>query len=175
MIDGFHRLRHNTIVGCYNNNSDICYFCSTSTHSRKGFMTRCIQESNTTAVRQLHIISTNMLSDTTRFTGNHIRITDIIQQRSLTMVNVSHHRNNRWTRNPIFFVIFIFICLDCFNYISTYIFRLETELFSNNINCFSIQTLVDRNHNTDTHASRYDFRNRHIHHISQIVSCNEFG
>jgi len=108
MIDGFHCLRHDTIVGCYNNNSDICYFCSTSTHSRKGFMTRCIQESNTTAVRQLHIISTNMLSDTTRFTGNHIRITDIIQQRSLTMVNVSHHRNNRWTRNPIFFVIFIF-------------------------------------------------------------------
>ena len=90
------------------------------------------------------------------------------------MVNMSHHRYNRWTWYPVFFIIFIFIRLDCFNYIRTNVFRLEAKFFSNNINRFRIQTLIDRNHDANTHTSSNDFRNRDIHHVGQIVCSNEF-
>ena len=39
---GLFSLWHNTIISCNNNNNNICYLSSTSTHSCKSFMARCI-------------------------------------------------------------------------------------------------------------------------------------
>ena len=136
-------------------------------------MTRSIEECNTTTVFQLHVISTDMLGNTSSLTGNYIRLTDIVEQRSLTVVNVSHHRYNRSTRLQIFRSIFFFNNSLC--HFRTYIFSLESEFFSHQIDGFSIQTLVDGNHDTNTHTSSDNLVNRNIHHRCQFVSRNELG
>ena len=173
MIDCFLRLRHHVIIGSHNNDSNIRYFRTTCTHSGKRFVTRSIEERDTATVFQLHVICTDMLCNTSGFTGNYVRLTDIVEQRSLTVVNVSHHCNNRSARLQIFRSIFFFN--DSLCHFRTYIFCLESELFCHQIDCFRIQTLVDRNHDTNTHTSSDNLIDRYIHHRCQFVSRNKLG
>ena len=139
-------------------------------------MTRCIQEGNTAAIRQLHVVSTDVLRDTAGLTRNHIRITDVVQQRGLTVIDVTHHSDNRWTGYPILFVvILLLISLNSLNHVCTDIFGLETKLISHNIDRFRIQTLIDRNHDTNAHAGTDDLCHRHIHHVRQVIRSHELG
>ena len=89
------------------------------------------------------------------------------------MINMSHYCHNRSTRLQIFFVIFLFCNSLC--YLSTYIFCLVSEFFRYQVDCLGIQTLVDRNHYTDTHTSSDNLSNRNIHHTCQFVRSNELG
>ena len=171
MVDSLLRLRHHIIVSRNNDDGDIRHFRTTGTHSRKCLMTWSIQESNLTSVLHCHVVGTDMLCDTTRLTGDNIRLTDIVEQWSLTMVYVSHHSYNRRTRFQIFLRIFFFD--DSLCHFRTYIFRLKAELFCHQINRFRIQTLVDRNHYTDTHTSSDNLINRYIHHTRQLIGCYE--
>ena len=116
-----------------------------------------------------------MLSDTTRFTGNYVCFTDIIQQRSFTVVYVSHHSYDRRTCNPVFFIIIFFISIDGFNHLCTDIFCLETKFVGYDIDRLRIQALVDGNHDTDTHTSSDNLCHRYIHHIGKVVCRNELG
>ena len=86
---------------------------------------------------------------------------------------MSHHRNNRSARFQIFRSVFLFH--NSLSNFRTYIFGLESEFFSHQIDCFSIQTLIDGNHDTDTHTSGDYLVDRNIHHRCQFISRNEFG
>src|SRR4030095_1066961 len=90
----FFCLRHHCIISSDHDNCNVRYFSTTGTHSRKRFVTRCIEECDMLAIWKCHFVSTNVLRDTTGLPGNYICITDIVQQRGLTMVNVTHDRNN---------------------------------------------------------------------------------
>ena len=79
MVDGLLCLRHHVIIRRYNNNRNIRYFRATGTHSGKRLMTRSIQERDTAAILQLHVVGSDMLRDTTGLTGDYVRATDIIQ------------------------------------------------------------------------------------------------
>ena len=173
MVDRLDGLRHDIIVGSHNDNCDIRHLGSTGTHGGKGLVTRRIQEGDTASALQLHVVSADVLRDTSGLTGNYVCITDVIQQRSLTVVDVSHHSYDRGTCHPVFFVVFFFVGLDGFHHFGTDIFGLEAEFFSYNINSFRIQALVDGNHDTDAHTSSDNLGNRHIHHVGKVVGGNE--
>jgi len=79
MVDRFDSLWHDIIVGSHNDNRDIRHLCATGTHSGKRLMTRSIQERDTAAILQLHVVGSDMLRDTTGLTGDYVRATDIIQ------------------------------------------------------------------------------------------------
>ena len=151
MVDSFFCLRHHVVIGSYDNDYHVSYLRTTCTHSRKCFVSRSIQERNATSILQFHVICTNVLCDTSGLTRNYICFTDIVQQRSLTVVYVTHHGNNRCTRLQIFFRISLFLYSLC--YFRTYIFCLVAKFFCHKVNRFCIQTLVDRHHDTHTHTS----------------------
>ena len=46
VVDGFLRLGHHRIVGGYHDDGNVRHLGTTGTHGRKGFVTRCIKESN---------------------------------------------------------------------------------------------------------------------------------
>ena len=96
MADSFYCLRHNTIVSCNYKNSDICGVCSTHTHGSECLMSRCIKESDLLSV-DINYISTDMLCDSTSLASCYVCLTDCIQKRSFTMVNVSHYTDYRWS------------------------------------------------------------------------------
>ena len=143
--------RHHRVISCDDNDCDISNLSTTSTHSGKCLMTRSIKECNLLSVLQSNTISTNMLSDTTSLTSNHIRIADMVKQRCFTMVYVSHYCNDWSTRTQVVLIInhlaysFLNLCTD--------IFSLKAEFISNHVNSLCIKTLINRNHNTDTHKS----------------------
>ena len=79
MLNRFFSLRHNTIV-CGNNQYNNIRCCSTTcTHGRKGGVSGCIQERNLTAVG-FYTVGTNVLGNTTRFTGRHFGATNVVKQ-----------------------------------------------------------------------------------------------
>ena len=158
--------RHDRVVGSDDDNRNIGNLSTTGTHSGKRLVTRGIEECNPTAVLKLNIISTDMLGNTTSLTSDNICLTDIVEERSLTVVNVTHHSNDRSTANEIILVI---LCLlNSLLYLSTYILGSESELLSNDVDCLSVETLVDTYHHTDRHQSTDKLRNRNIHHGGKL-------
>ena len=79
VINRLNRLRHHVIISGHDNNSDIRHLRATGTHSGKRLVTRSIQERDTAAILQLHVVGSDMLRDTTSLTGDYVRATDIIQ------------------------------------------------------------------------------------------------
>ena len=105
VVDGFFRLWHDRVVGRHHNDRDVGDLCTTRTHRRKSFVTRRIEEGHLTALWKGHVVSTNVLGDSTRLTGDDVGIADEVQQGRFPVVNVSHDRNNRRTRRQILFAV----------------------------------------------------------------------
>ena len=120
-----------------------------------------------TSILQLHVIRTNVLSNTSGLTSDNVCLTNIVEQRSLTVVYVTHDGYDRSTWKQVFFSVHFFFYR--LRYFRTDIFSLISEFFGHQVNSFSIQALVDRNHYTYTHTCRDNLSNRHIHHVCQLV------
>ena len=136
-------------------------------------MTWSIKECNLAATVQRNTVCTDMLGNTTCLTGNHIGIADIVEQRGLTVVNVTHHGYDWSTWNQVVLII-LFLAHGLLN-LGTHVFGLETELLSHHVDGFSIQTLVDRYHDTYTHQGRDNLSNADVHHRSQLANGNELS
>ena len=163
--------RHHGVIGCDDDDGDIGGLCTTGTHGGKRFVTWSIQEGYLATAVQGHTVSTDVLGNTTRLTGNHIGIADIVEQRGLTVVNVTHHGYDWSTWNQVVLII-LFLAHGLLN-LGTHVFGLETELLSHHVDGFSIQTLVDRYHDTYTHQGRDNLSNADVHHRSQLANGNE--
>ena len=61
-------------------------------------MTRRIEEGDLLAVLELHFVSADVLGDATRFSRDHVRLADVVEQGGLTVVDVTHHGDDRATR-----------------------------------------------------------------------------
>ena len=114
-----------------------------------------------------------MLSNTSRLASNDIGIADVVEQRRLTMVYVSHHSNNGRAWHKIGLVVGLFG--NGFRHFRTHVFSLEAELFGNKVDGFGIQTLVDRHHNAHAHQRSDNLVYRDIHHRSQFAYGNKLG
>ena len=173
MRNGLLGSRHHTVVGCDDDDGDIRHLCTASTHGSEGLMTRSIQECDVPSILQLYVVSTDVLGNTTGLAFNHIGVTDVVQQRCLTMVYVSHHGNDGCARQQVVLVVDFFS--DSLLNLCTYIFGLEAKLIGNQVDGLGIQPLIDRCHHTDAHQSSNQFVDIHIHHGSQFAYCHEFG
>ena len=100
MVQGLNGLRHDAIVSCNNQDCDVGYLSTTSTHRREGFVTWGVNEGDQaigTFVVRVNLVGTNVLGNTTRFSGNDVCFADCIQQTCLTVVDVTHHGDHRRT------------------------------------------------------------------------------
>ena len=94
MGDGFFCLRHHCIIGGDHDHCDIGGLGAAGTHGRKCFVTGRIEEGDLFAVCGRHLVGADMLGDPAGFTGHHIGAADIVQQGGLTMVDVTHDRDD---------------------------------------------------------------------------------
>ncbi len=88
------------------------------------------------------------------------------------MVYVTHHGDNRSTGFEIFGSVGFLS--NGFLHVGRNIFGLESELFGHEVDGLSVHTLVDADHDADTHARSDDFRHRHVHHLCELVGRHEF-
>ena len=127
MVNRLDCLRHDSVVSCDDNDRDIRHFRSTCTHRREGRVTRSIQERDMLTILQLHVVCTDMLGDTSCLTGDHVGVTDVVQKRCLTVIDVTHDGDDRATRLHIF-VMHHFIRINLFYHMRRHILGRETEL-----------------------------------------------
>ena len=93
VIYRFYRLRHNAVV-CGNNEYRYIRSQRTScTHSGERLVSGSVKECNIPAAC-LYPVSADMLCDTACFAGRNVSVSDSVEERCLTVVNVSHNNNN---------------------------------------------------------------------------------
>src|SRR5690606_16514634 len=90
MLHGFLGLRHHAVIGRHHQNHDIGGLGTTRTHPGKSRVTRGIEEGNHATVG-FHVVGTDVLGDTTGFARGHLGTTDVVEQRGLAVVDVTHH------------------------------------------------------------------------------------
>ena len=88
--------RELTVICGNNENRDICGLGTAKTHCCESLMSRSIKECDLLTF-DIDNISTDMLGDTASFPCCYMCITDCVQNRCFTMVNMTHNTDNRWS------------------------------------------------------------------------------
>ena len=145
MGDGLLGGGHHAVVGGDDDDGDIGHLGTTGTHGRKSLVARRIEEGDASSVLEFHIVGTDVLGNTTRLTGDDIGVADMVEQRGLAMVHMTHHRNDGCSGHEVVLIVLLF--LYSLAHLGTHIFSLEAELFCHEIDGLGIEALVDRHHN----------------------------
>ena len=119
------------------------------------------------SVLKLNIISTDVLCNTTSLTCNNVGLADVVKQRCLTMVYVTHDSYNRSTWNHILW--FVLLLMYALLHLSTDILGLKAKLVCHNVYGLSIKTLVYGYEQAKIHTCAYNLCYRDTHHGSQII------
>ena len=171
MVNCFKSLRHNTVICSNNKNNDIGNLSTASTHHSECFVTRSIKEGDFSLLCR-NLICTDLLSNTARFSCNHVCVTDCIKSLCLTVVNVTHNGNNRRTRTNTFFVSGI--AFDNGFVIQAYQVNFTVIFRSKNGCSITVNALVDGYHHTHAHQFCNDFICFKIHLLCKICNCDGF-
>ena len=97
----------------------------------------------------------------------------MVEQRSLTMVYVSHDRHDRSAGHEIALVVLLLA--NSLLHFGADILRLESELISHEVDGLRIESLVDRGHDTNAHQCADELVDGNIHHGSQLRHRNKLG
>ena len=173
MGDGLLGGRHHRVVGCNDDDGNIGDLSTTGTHGGECLVTRGVEESDLSAVLQFHVVGTDVLRDTTGLTGNHVGIADEVEQRRLTVVDMTHDGHDRSTTEQV--VLVVGLLGDGFLHFSRHIFGGEAELLGHEVDGLRIQALVDAHHDAHRHAGADDLDHRHVHHRGQFADGDELG
>jgi hypothetical protein len=143
--DRFDGLRHHLVIGRNHQHDDVGDLRTASTHGGEGFVTGRVEESDCLATGERDVVRADVLRDTAGFTSDHVGLADVVEQRRLAVVNVTHDRDDRRTRHEVlsginnlvrFFLDSVFLFLHC----------LEAELARDQFNLVEVEALVDGDH-----------------------------
>ena len=150
MVDRLDSLRHDTVISGNNEDSDICNVRTSCSHGCESFMARSIKECYLLALI-LYLISTDMLCDTACLSVSNVSVSYSVEDRCLTMVNVTHNDNDR--ASFLQALLWIFVSFDkSFFYCNVYfLFNLCAKLFCNKCGGIKVNDLIDRSHYAKTH------------------------
>src|SRR5712692_463250 len=101
VVDSLQGLRHHTVVGCYDQHHNVGHPSAAGAHHCKSFVARSIQKNDRTPlfsivwIRDLDRIRADVLSDSTGFAFGDVRLSNCVEQRRLSMVDVSHNCHDR--------------------------------------------------------------------------------
>lgn len=83
-----------------------------------------------------------MLGDTTGLTGDDVSVTDVVEQRGLTVIDVTHDGDD-WAARLDILLIDHLVGIDLVHHVGRYILGSEAELLGHEVDGLGIETLVD--------------------------------
>jgi hypothetical protein len=101
VVDGFLRLRHDAVIGRHHEDDDVGDLGAAGTHHREGRVTWCVEEHDATFV-DVDRIRTDVLRDAAGFALGDLGLADRVEQRRLTVVNVTHDGDDRCAFDHVF-------------------------------------------------------------------------
>ena len=176
VIDSLNCLGHHGIVCGHDDDGKVGQLCATGTHSSERFVSRSIEERNAASVGKFHAVGTDVLRDSSGLTCNHVGLADIVEQRSLAVVHVPHHRNDGRSGLEIFGIVRLFVGIYLFRYLRCHELNLIAEFLGHKHKSLRIETLVDGHHQTEAHTSSYDLHHRSVvHKGGKVVHSHELS
>ena len=175
--DGFFRLRHDAVVGRNDENRNVGDFRAARAHCGKRFVTRRIDERDL-AIVLLDGIRADLLRDAAGFAAGDVGLTDLIEQRRLTVIDVTENRDDRRTRRHHFGLVFFLLDGDFFA--GFFDDGVESELLRNGNGNVARNILIDRRHRAhldefgDDVFGRNDHRRRKFLHGQQVGNFDRF-
>ena len=173
MVDGFHGLRHDTVVCRYDKDCDIGAVGTAHTHGGKCLMPRGIQECNRT-IADPDDRGTDCLCNTAALTVGYMCMTDSIQKRSLAVIDMAHHADNRRTRFQILRIV-LDILQKLFGCSNLYFLLTENIVINGNLlRRLKIDLVVDGEH-LALHKQFFDNLCRlNLHLVRQFLQRQRF-
>ena len=122
-------------------------------------------------VLECHVVSTYVLGDASCLTGDDVGLADIVEQRGLTMVHMTHHGHDGCAGHQVFLIV-LYLCHGL-AHLGTHILSGESELLGHQIDSLGIHALIDADHDTDAHTCGDNLCHRHIHHGGQLIGSHK--
>ncbi len=166
VLHRFLGLRHDAVVGGHDQNHDIGGLGAACTHGGKRRVARGIKESDH-ATLGLDVIGTDVLGDTAGFADRHLGTTNVVEQRGLAMVDVTHDGHDRRTGDRLAFelqqlgqLFFQRVVADQLD--------LVAQFFGDQLSGLLIQHLVNGDRRTHLEHELDDFGRFHRHLLGQF-------
>ena len=155
MMNRFDRLRFDAIISCNHQNDNVCHFRTTRSHRTECFMTRSVQKGNR-AVLRINPVRAYMLGNAARFAGCNVGLPQVIKQRRLAVIDMTHDRNH-W-RSPRLGTRFLLYANQIILWVlGVYCNRSVPNLLYDQNPRVLVKNLIDRYHRSHIHQRFYDF------------------
>ena len=123
---------------------------------------------------QRDVVGADVLGDATRLPGDDIRFADVIEERGLAVIDVTHDSHHRWPRLQLFLGVFncsgriqirgVLFLLHC----------LEAEFAGDQLDLVEIESLVDGDHQTEIlEREAHDLYSRRLENLSELANGDE--
>ncbi len=131
-------------------------------------MTRGIQEGDHATVG-FHMVGADVLRNAAGFARSHLGAADVVQQRGLAVVDVTHHGHHRRTRQQLGVGVFLTAHhQQRFRIVQLGGMRLVAHFFHHDHGGFLVQHLVDRHHLAELHHLLDDLGRLDGHLVRQV-------
>lgn len=100
-------------------------------------MSGSVEESDVLTV-YIYLISTDVLSDSACFACCNVSVSDTVEDRSLTVVNVTHYNNDRAARFKVCIIVISVVNETLLNGNDNFLFNLCAEFLSNERSCVKV-------------------------------------
>ena len=94
MVDRLDGLRHDAVVGCYDQDCNVGDLCAACTHGGERRMARGVEEGDRLVV-DLDAVCADVLRNAAGLVCGDLGLADRVEQRGLAVVNVTHNDNDR--------------------------------------------------------------------------------
>ena len=173
VVDGFLGLRHDVVVGSDDDDGDVGDLCTTGTHGGESLVARGVEEGDVASVLETYVVGTDVLCDATSLAGDDVGLADVVEQRSLTVVHVTHDGDDGGAGNEVSLIVGFLV--HGFADVGTDVLGLESELVGHQVDGLLVHALVDADHDAEAHAGADDLGDGHVHHAGQLVGGDELG
>src|SRR4029453_17019411 len=153
---------------------DVRDLRSASTHGRERLVARRVEERDEPSARQCDVVRADVLRNAASLAGDDVRFADVVEERRLPMVDVAHDSNDRRPRLEVLgFVRFdplpgvrgVLLLAD----------GLEPELTGDQFDLIEIESLVDRDHQTQVlERESDDLRRWDLEDLRKLADGDEF-
>ena len=96
VLDGFDGLRHDAVVRAHHQDHDVGDLGAACTHGAERRVTRGIEKGHH-ALRSLDVVCADVLGDAAGLARRHLGAPDVIEQRGLAVIDVTHDGHHRRT------------------------------------------------------------------------------
>ena len=174
MVDRFHGLRHDAVIRGDDQDHDVGDLRAARAHGSKGLVAGGVEKGHH-AARRLDVIGADMLRDPARLPRRHLRAPDIVEERGLAVIDVSHHGHHRRARQR--FGRGMRIGLDEIGLRIVQLRRLGlvAHLLDHDHRGLLVEHLVDGGHGAELHQGLDDLGGLHRHAVSQLADGDGLG